>query len=190
MKKPHWRIRCPGCSFIRVHFRENLCRSCWKQRQPQYRVVRLKGGAIRHYAASMVASQQGRARGAEALHISGKAHRWTSTSARDAALKMWKQRPVNKRIGVRLGKRIALRPRLNHAAIRAVYLDSSWSTVWYERGSLTIGLGHWRVKTATGSRAISERAALVRLGYLPNRRGFVPRVVDPIGTTYAKKPRR
>lgn len=186
-KPPHWRIRCPGCSFIRVHFRENLCRRCWTDGQPAYRVVRLKGGVTRRIGSAKVALQQGRARGAETLHATGKAHKWDPATARAAALKMWRQRPVNKHVNWRLGKRIRSRPTINHAAIRAVYQMVDWSAVWYGPGSRPNEPGHWHIKTETGSRIISERAALIRLGYLPNPRNFVPRIVDPIGTTYAKK---
>jgi hypothetical protein len=189
VKPPHQRIRCPNCRFIRVHFRESLCRRCWTDSQPVYRVVRLKGGVTRHIASSHLAKQIGRSKGAETLHATGKAYRWTPATARAAALKMWRLSPRNKRIGVRLARPAKRRPAVNHAALRAIFTDAALHDVCYEKASRTSGPGVWRVKTSTGSRVISERAAFVRLGYRHNPRGFVPRNVDPIGTVYATKPR-
>jgi len=190
MKRPHWRIRCQDCHRIRVHFRTNLCQRCWKTRQPMYRVVRLPDGQTRRISSAKVARQLGRAKGANTLHAIGKAYVWTSETARTAALKRWKQTPMNKRIGVRLGVSVVRQAAVNHVDLRCIHTDVGLLGVWYVKASRQNGPGYWLVKTLIGSRRISERAALIRLGYLRNPRGFVPRVVDPIGTVYAgrKKP--
>jgi hypothetical protein len=165
------RIRCLRCQRIRVFFRENKCRRCWKQSRPSYRVVRLPNGQTRKMGTAKVAQQMGRSKGGEVVQAAGKAHRWTSTTARDAALRMWRLNPVNKRIGVRLGRPAKNRPAVDHAAIRQQYLNGS--------GPITFDGIRWFVRAIGTTRGISERAALIRLGYLPNPRGFVPRVVDP-----------
>jgi len=180
------RIRCSKCSRVRVLYRQHKCRRCWTSDVPRYRVVRLANGQTRRISSAKVARMVGRARGAEALHTAGKAHRWTSASARAAALKMWRLNPVNRNVGWRLGRPAKNRKPLREAErqqIRKTHAGPSSGTVWWQQGSDPVGLGSWRVSHSTGSRTISERAALIRLGYLPNPRGFVPTNVDPYPPT-------
>jgi hypothetical protein len=96
------RIRCPDCHRIRVLFRENRCRSCWKKQRPLFVVATLDTGERRYVNSAWLARKRGNVRGAEVMRASGRAYTWDAESARAAALKMWRQRPVNKRIGVRL----------------------------------------------------------------------------------------
>lgn len=147
-----------------------MCRRCWRSSRPTYRIVVLPNGSVRQYADRWIRQQQGRARGADAIHLAGKAHRWSASTARAAALKRWKQTPVNRRIGVRLGLSTRRRKSLDRSSIRARYLNSAGEIFCVKVRRTLI----WQRRTPSGLRTISERTALQRLGLLKNSRGFVP----------------
>ncbi len=79
-----------------------MCRACWKTKQPLFVVATLDTGERRYVNSAWLARKRGNVRGAEVMRSSGQAYKWDSVSASAAARKMWRQRPVNKRIGVRL----------------------------------------------------------------------------------------
>ena len=55
-------------------------------------VVQLPNGQTRITSSAKWAQQQGGVKGAATLHALGLAHRWTSETARVAALKSWKHK--------------------------------------------------------------------------------------------------
>lgn len=138
-----------------------------------YRVVRLPNGQTRRISSAKVAQQLGRSKGAQTIHATGKAHRWTSETARAAVLKAWKNAPVNRRIGIRLGRPAKYRPPVDRRALRLKHSQTLSNGVVY-----ITRLRAWFVVSGGTVRQIGERAALIRLGYLPNPRGFVPSVID------------
>lgn len=168
------RIRCPHCLRIRVLFRQNSCKRCWTDLQPRYRVIEMPDGSVRHMATGHVAKQIGRSKGAETLHATGQAHRWTPAQARAAALLRWRRTPINKRIGVRLGLSVKrTKQPLDRPTLRRRYANGR-NPIWYN-----VRLGAWMLRTAGGLRRIGEPAALKRLGYLKSGRGFVPSQLRP-----------
>ena len=88
-------------------YRDGRCRRCWAESHPLFRVVDLDTGEVRFVNDAWLRRELGRAKGAAVIHSRGLAHQWSPKTARAAALKRWKQTPVNRRIGVRLGLAIS-----------------------------------------------------------------------------------
>jgi hypothetical protein len=114
-------------------------------------------------------------RGGLQAAVSGKAHKWTTETARKAAHKSWtKRRKFNKRIGTRVGmvvnKRKPLAPR---AFWREYYAENPTRGI----SCVYIGLGWEWVREG---RPISERAALIALGHLKSSRGYIPDTITPV----------
>jgi hypothetical protein len=125
----------------------------------------------------------GRSKGGYSLHAKGKAHKWTSETARKAAKKLWRtrwraMRAGGKTIGspIRIGRPAMKRAAVDHQAMRVKYAfniaapgqPSAWydpfGHTWWDRGQ-----------------QISERTALRRLGHLPYpRKDPVPLTVRPV----------
>jgi hypothetical protein len=119
-------------------------------------------------AASWIARQTGAQKGGLTIQAAGTAHQWTPETAQKAALRRWKTRTkVSKRLGIRLGGKIKNAPQVKHAPLRHLFSRCEpIAGVWYDPSM--------QIWVADG-RKISERAALIRLGYLPSRRkGWVP----------------
>jgi len=74
-------------------------------------VVRMSNGQTRFYSSAKWAHLQGVKKGGRVTAALGTGHKFTTESGRKAALKMWKKRPVNGHIGVRLGIPANRRPR-------------------------------------------------------------------------------
>lgn len=102
----------------------------------------------------------------------GTSHRWTSETARKAAVKSWtKRRKFSKRIGTRVGMKAARRPAQWREPLRAYYAEvptrgitfNTFTQEWYR-----------------DNRKVSERAALVALGHLPSKAGYIPDSIKPL----------
>ncbi len=119
----------------------------------------------------------------------GKGRQWTSQQARRAAQKYWKAHPVT-RTGRRLGVPTKRAPQVKRAPLRALYTMKPLRNIWYDSQ-----LG-WRRRVLDGKQwltyGVSERTALVALGYIQKRKRestFVPHEVQAIplpGTQIAK----
>lgn len=145
---------------------------------PNYIVVpKPDGKGVHHINGTFAARQIGRSKGANRLHELGLAHRWTSEEARKVAKKLWSTRwRMNKHIKKRIGRPSKHRAPINHANMRARYTDNPECGIHYAAHS-----GRWLSGVGDDAREISERTALIRLGYLPSshsRQGYVPRLPD------------
>src|SRR5438067_1421853 len=87
-------------------------------------------------------SQQGRSKGGLAIAASGKAHRWTSETAKKAAAKSWKKhgrkRQLQGRAGsrsapVRLGRSVVRNKRVSREPLRQYYAENATKGIWYDR---------------------------------------------------------
>jgi hypothetical protein len=149
-----------------------------KRSKQQFVVVRLPNGETRFMNSGYVAMKMGQSKGGERVQQLGKAHRWTSEEARACAKKLWATRwKMNRRINKRLGRPASNKPMVMRAALRAHY------AVWPDKGihyqpPRLLGVGLWILTTKEGSRVLSERAALIRLGHLPSQHAFIPKIVD------------
>lgn len=128
-------------------------------------------------AAKVLGGQRGGLRSA----ANGRAHRWTTESARKAAIKSWtKRRKFNKRIQARVGvaahRRTALAPR---AFWRAYYAENPTRGIQ----SCPETQQWFRIHADGTSREISERTALQALGHLKSPRGYIPDSITPVPRT-------
>lgn len=144
-----------------------------------------------------------RRKGAQVIHRTGQAHRWTSETARKAARRRWRRRQTaTDRHGTRTwrGKyivRLARRPAITAAmreTIRAEYSQIPKNGLFWGQGNDN-GTGQWWIIDIQGDRMsqrrISERAALVRLGHLRSYHGFVPeKIVGRTRGTAVAPPRK
>jgi hypothetical protein len=102
----------------------------------------------------------------------GTAHRWTSETARKAAIKSWtKRRKFNKRIGTRIGVKAARRQSVFRQPLRDYYAETPTRGITFNAFTQT-----WY----RNNRIVSERAALVALGHLPSAASYIPDTVTPI----------
>lgn len=91
----------------------------------------------------------------------GLGYQWTSDTARAAARKRWKRHPMTAR-GYRKGQRFTRRPNVKRAPLRKAYSTSPINGIQFHTSSAS-----WTISDALGTRTISERTALRKLGYLP-----------------------
>lgn len=96
-----------------------------------------------------------------ASHASGRGHRFTSATAAAAARKRWARHPPTGR-GYRKGARFVFRPRVARAPLRAYYARHPTLGIQYSPPAQG-----WFVTDDHGTRQLSERAALIKLGHLP-----------------------
>lgn len=189
------RRTCLSCGRYAYH----RCRYCGWIRNPTcppdhhrkvVMAVRLRGtGTPEHMTMSSrkAAQMLGAQKGGLAIAAAGTAHRWTSESARKAAVKSWtKRRKFNKRIGARVGMKTNRRPNLWREPLRAYYREHptrgvQWVAhpIGHAAQSVRVGdtvmYGYWKRVYPDGTeRHISERAALTALGHLSSKRGFIP----------------
>lgn len=188
---------CPACG--RYCYR--LCRYCGYHRPtkpvPDHRRkivmgVRVNALGVREHKtmssrhAAIVLGGQKRGMAAAA---SGKAHRWTSETARKAARKSWtKRRKFNKRIGARVGMKANRRKPLWREPLRAYYAENPTRGIRYSPSTKLwlremFDISTTEGKLGTFSRAISERAALTALGHLASSGGFIPDSITPVPRT-------
>lgn len=66
-------------------------------------VVRMSNGQTRFYTSAKWAQLQGNIKGGHTTAALGIGHHFNSETAKKATAKRWRKKPVNKRIGVRLG---------------------------------------------------------------------------------------
>lgn len=142
----------------------------------------IRTGKVQHrlMSGAQAKHQLDAARGGTLVHATGRAREWTSQQARRAAQKRWKAHPIT-RTGRHLGEPSARRPQTPRAPLRARYTLAPCKGVWFDP---VVG---WRRRVHDGTRwlayGISERTALIHLGYIPARdrnRGFVPETVVAI----------
>lgn len=112
-------------------------------------------------------AQMARRKGAITIQESGKAHRWTSETARKACFKRWRHTWLNPATGKRFVPLVKNMP-LPRKELRIAYMGVVQNGVTYTGDRW---LRQFRDRTW---HPISEMAALVRLGYATNRHGFVP----------------
>lgn len=135
------------------------------------------------------ASQLGRSKGGQTKAARGRTKgNFTPETARKAARRLWTGRwKISKRIGVRVGRPAKMRPALNHAALRAYY--EMRLTKGVQHYTCPNGETSWLKSYSDGSeRQISERTALIHLGYLkPKRKHRMPEVITKVvsGKKYA-----
>lgn len=178
------RRECPACG----RYCWNRCRHCGYvrpiTRKPDHhrRIVmgvRLTAHGTREFktmssrkAAWVLGGQK---RGLTAA-ASGKAHRWTSETARKAAIKSWtKRRKFNGRIGARVGMVKNMRkPLMPRAALRAYYAENPTRGITYRPDTELWVRECFAWPGNLTHRPISERAALQALGHLKSPRGYIP----------------
>lgn len=102
-----------------------------------------------------------RSKGGQRAQATGRGHAWNSKTARKAALKRWRKHPMTKR-GYRRGQRFKNRPPVAHGPLRERYALNPCRGVQYSPA-----LQVWLLTDDSGTRPISERTALRRLGHLP-----------------------
>jgi hypothetical protein len=109
----------------------------------------------------------------------GTAYRWTSETARKAAVKSWtKRRKFNHRIGTRIGVKAARRAPCWREPLRQYYAENP------TRG---ITFNTFTQQWYRDNRIVSERAALVALGHLPSKAGYIPDTIQPIYRKWQKR---
>lgn len=130
-------------------------------------------------ATAEAARQLGRSKGGQAVQAAGKAHRFTSETARAAAVKSWARKGRKTKSGRRIGRPSKYQPQLDREAIRVKH--ASPARVWCREGV-------W----VHIDRVISERQALSLLGYIKSPHGYIPEKVKlvrgyiPPGTSLAE----
>ena len=150
-------------------------------KRPNYRgkvvLVRMPGRGTIPMAARKLAHLQGASKGGTATASRPNPGRFTSESGRKAARKVWatRWRPSAFREGVRTGRRVKYRPRVNRAALRIRYSEYPVKGIQYDPEYDT-----WMLTDSYGIRRVTERTALRRLGHLPNPARFVPTNDDVI----------
>jgi hypothetical protein len=119
----------------------------------------------------------------------GTAHRWTSETARKAAIKSWtKRRKFNRRIMARVGVKANRAKGLWREPLRAYYAENPSRNIQWVSHFGAGSVGHWNRTYADGTvRTISERAALTALGHLSTDRGFIPDSITPVHRKLTKK---
>ena len=123
---------------------------------------------VRVMKATRAAKQMARQQGARTIQESGKAYVWTTESARKAAFKRWRHTWKNPKTGKRFVPLVKHMP-YPRAELRAVYAHVTQNGVTYVP---EVG---WRRQFRDGTwHPISEKAALIRLGFLENPHGGVP----------------
>jgi hypothetical protein len=146
--------------------------------------VRLRGtGTMEHktMASRKAAQVLGAQKGGLKSSALGTAHRWTTETARKAAIKSWtKRRKFNRRIMARVGVKANRAKGLWREPLRAYYAENPTRGIWYDKESKT-----W--SRLDVSRLISERAALTALGHLSTDRGFIPDSITPVHRKLTKK---
>lgn len=112
----------------------------------------------------------------------GTAHRWTTETARKAAIKSWtKRRKFNKLIQARVGMRANRRAPLWRAPLRAYYAENPTRGIQFIPVFWQNWLGPcWIRTTGDITRQISERAALTALGHLRSSSGYIPDTITPV----------
>lgn len=152
----------------------------WGEWVPRERILamflnrgQLKGG----YTTITRALQKIRgSQGGKVSQATGRGHRWTREEAQQA-----RQKGLNRslgrfvaRIGVRVGQKLHRRPQVKYRDVRARYADKPDALgIWWDEHR-----GHWWRCVEMGSETvqvkIGERAALRKLGYLPNPSSLIP----------------
>lgn len=133
------------------------------------------GKGVRQYRTRYVNNKLASQKGGQTAQARGTGHRWDSESASKASKKVWRTRwRVNKRLGVRVCRKPKNRPTVSHVELRGFYANNPVKGIVY--GTDT----GWLLTDAHGTRRISERTALTRLGHLPST--YIP-VPLPGGAT-------
>jgi hypothetical protein len=147
--------------------------------------VKTPDGQSRVVQASFVKQQLGRINGALKLQRTGKSGNFTSETARAAINARWAKH-VMTRFGFRKGARFVRRAPVKRAPLRARYAMNPTRGVQY-----VPNLRVWTVTDDHGTRPITERTALIRLGHLPRRNdAIIPvEITAQLGTSSAKKGR-
>lgn len=141
-----------------------------KQQRPdhQYKIVMIRktSGQLFAMSSAKLAHLQGASKGGQTTAGRPNPGRFTSTSGRKAALKVWKTRwKFNRRIGTRIGRRAKPRPRIAREPLRQFYTMTTKRDIRFDAQQRL-----WYL----AERPITERTALQRLGYLPKPGRFVP----------------
>lgn len=184
--KGHRTVWCHWCKV-----RHCACRPHQKTR-PDHRyrnvMIRLANGQTRFMSSRRYAHLKGAQKGGQVTAGRPNPGRFSSASAKKAALARWEGRHrVWKRTGVRVGlpaRRVA--PGLNRRALRVLYNRAPRAGVWFDAQWGVWHEGFEIRKTLHGpvpmyGRIISERTALRRLGHLfYARKNWVPGQGEPI----------
>lgn len=149
------------------------------------------GKGVRQYRTRYVNNKLASQKGGQTAQARGTGYRWDSASASKAAKKVWRTRwRVNKRLGVRVCRKPKNRPAVNHVALRAIYAGNPVKGIVYVSAVYRFDnlseLGHWTLTDTHGTRRISERTALTRLGHLPSTYIPVPLLGGATGVHRAK----
>lgn len=143
-----------------------------RKKHPLFVVVKTPVGDTRQYGGSWLAQRQGNAKGGQIAQARGTGYRWDSESARQAALKAWQTRWRKVR-GIRIGRRAKQRPRVLRAPLRAIYALEPKNGIQYSPA-----LKVWVITDDQGTRCLSERTALQKLGHLPTGSHPFPRLLS------------
>lgn len=172
--------------FTKAHSQDRPIKPPKPPPPPAFEIHRLPDGRVRRYHSTWLARRRGQSRGGLAIARLGLAHRWTSETARKAALKRWCTRNrLNKQLGIRVGLSPRIRPRVDRAALREYYRTHCVLGIAYNATYHDDGRGRWQRLLPDGSiRPLSERWALTYLGHLGKQTGRVPReVLETVGGT-------
>ncbi len=136
----------------------------------------LANGAHVAMSSRDAASQMGCSKGGATTQARGTANRFTSETARKAALKCWATRWRKVR-GIRIGRPAKKRPSVDRVALRAQHQKADgdpYGGVQFHYGYRPM-LDCWTEVGPNGPRVINEVTALRKLGHLEYpRRGVVP----------------
>lgn len=157
-------------------------------------MVRYEGQlSPRTMSATQAARLLGNAKGGRTKAERGnKAGCFTPDSARKAARKLWRTRwRFNKRIGTRIGMASKRAPQVKRAPLRLKHTTEVVKGIFYDPNDV-YGGSWWRGSTAFGGpiHRITERTALIRLGYLSSSNRRIPQTVTPIPLTGKHRARR
>lgn len=128
-------------------------------------MVRLANGKLVIMAANKAAQLLGAIKGGRKR--STKRPTWTSTQAQAASRKVWSSRwRLSTRTARRMGRPVKNKTHIDRKALRQQYALASVRGIQYSPA-----LNVWTCTDEKETYCLSERAALQRLGHLPNRNG-------------------
>lgn len=127
-------------------------------------LVRTAEGLTRIVDTGFALHQMGVSKAASKGHANGNAPQFTSESGRKAVAKRWAKHPIT-RTGMRRGARLVRRKAIPRGPLREKYSLNPVRGVQYFPT-----LKVWLLTDENGTRPITERTALRRLGIIPKER--------------------
>lgn len=168
--------------FKKAHSQDRLPKLPKPPPLPLFETHHRPDGSTRRYGSTWLRRRRAQSKGGFAIAQLGLAHRWTSETARKAALKRWRTRNrMNKLIGKRVGLPSKNRAPVDRQKLRVLYSVCPRLGIIYHQK-----MKQWLRLSPNGSivRPLSERWALTYLGHLGRQTGRVPReILAAVGGT-------